>query len=193
MNENMDIPDGLLRQRRNVFIFSIGILLYVFGGGHIENISTISGSIKLENPEVALYFAVIGFFYSIWRYWIYSDRVLANLRYEYISTMINFKPFNDLAKSLQGPQHVAHLINLSPVITDNDGKYQLDFSRKLTKGGGHSSVSGQKAVDVSASTIKLIKIRLWIYVLARKRIFSDYLLPYILASFALATLVFYVA
>ena len=67
-----DLPAGFLRQRRNLLAFFIGIVVYVAGQGTIENVSALSVPVKLQNPEVVIWFALLGFGYPIWRYWMYS-------------------------------------------------------------------------------------------------------------------------
>ncbi len=60
-----DIEPGLLRQRRNLLIISIGIIIFEFGGGSLSSVPLGYGNVILSKPEVALYFVWLALPYSL--------------------------------------------------------------------------------------------------------------------------------
>ncbi len=77
-----DIEPGLLRQRRNLFIFSLGLILYEWAGGDLTGISLGGVGITFKHPVVITAFAWFGLTYSLWRYWLHRGPALAQYEAE---------------------------------------------------------------------------------------------------------------
>lgn len=68
-----DIPTDALRQRRDMYVLAIGLLIFNLAGGSLITQST-SGilSVNLRHPHIVLWAAWVGFFYFWWRFWLVS-------------------------------------------------------------------------------------------------------------------------
>ena len=123
---------GFLRQRRMLLIFSVGILLYVLGGGVIKQAPVISGTVKLTRPWVAELFAGLGFVYALWRYWVYSGgNVRANIWRIVQVAIYSSHEFHGYASKIQGQVSDAARKNHRPKIDRNKWAFSLSRRAKL--------------------------------------------------------------
>ncbi|MFN0313770.1 MAG: hypothetical protein ACKVQA_01855 [Burkholderiales bacterium] len=80
MSETDILEEGTLaRQRRNLLVTCIVLLVYYLGGGAIEphqplEVSVVLGKVALKNPSVLLWLLWTAFFYFLWRYWLYARK-----------------------------------------------------------------------------------------------------------------------
>lgn len=70
-----DIPSDALRQRRDMYVLAIGLLLYNLAGGHLVDKATVGGllPVSLESPWFLLLAAWLGFLYFWFRFWLISE------------------------------------------------------------------------------------------------------------------------
>ena len=70
-----DIPPDALRQRRDMYVLAIGLLLYNLAGGRLVDKTTVGGllPVSLESPWLLLCAAWAGFFYFWFRFWLISE------------------------------------------------------------------------------------------------------------------------
>jgi hypothetical protein len=194
-----DIESGLLRQRRNLLIISIGIIIFEFGGGALSSVPLGYGNVILTKPEVALYFVWASLPYALWRYWLYREPAVAAFDTELINRINSLKSFKSLVKevreSLDSPE--LNLDNDLPVIVRGVFKRHLNFSVAIhasEKAGPNIrkfvKKTFQPAPIISVSFLRIEAIELWARILTiiNNRGFSDYYLPYLLGYFAVGLL-----
>lgn len=70
-----DMPPDALRQRRDLYVIAIGLLLYNLAGGIVLDETKVSGllPVKLYRPEILLWAAWVGLAYFWWRFWLVSE------------------------------------------------------------------------------------------------------------------------
>lgn len=70
-----DIRPDALRQRRDMYVLAIGLLLYNLAGGSLVDKATMGGllPVSLESPWLLLCAAWAGFFYFWFRFWLISE------------------------------------------------------------------------------------------------------------------------
>ncbi len=69
--EPRELPQGLIRQRRNIFVASLIILFFSIGKPSIKSLKFPFFDSDVNNPEVVIVFVWIFFFYALLRYYQY--------------------------------------------------------------------------------------------------------------------------
>lgn len=66
-----ELAGDLLRQRRDFYAISLGLILFHLAGGVMKDTATLSTlPVKLAHPEVLYWSAWVSFVYFAWRYWV---------------------------------------------------------------------------------------------------------------------------
>jgi hypothetical protein len=191
--EIKDIDAGLLRQRRNLLFISISIIIYFLGNAQIVNIPSFFGSVKLENQNIIYYGIWIFLFYSIWRYWLYSEPAKDQFGRELNGTF-SVSRLHKRFVSHQAKNHNADNGNLNPVINYGFFKREMDFSKSVyaNKKAGtlkreHLEEEYREGMTIKISFCKYFPIELYcqLKTMFTGRSFSDYFLPYIMALIAI--------
>jgi len=63
-----DISSGLLRQRRNLFIFGFSLLLFTIGGSDLKELHLIGNVMVIESQTLVMPIAFCLYIYFFWRY-----------------------------------------------------------------------------------------------------------------------------
>jgi len=69
----IDADDGLKNKRRNLFLLSLLLLAIVVSGADIKEASSLIFKIEFKNHENLQWLLIVGIFYSILRYYAYSE------------------------------------------------------------------------------------------------------------------------
>ena len=182
---------GFVRQRRSVMAISLGLIIYELAGGKLHGASVFGGVITLEHPRIVLYFAWAALFYFIWRYWLYMRGEFGRVRTEYLVAIGYLPSFKELASEFQGEIIAGRHQNDEPVIVTSWFGRSLDFSRRWSTSGVLESFANNPSnVPVPYWRLKRIEIVAWILTAYKDRAFSDYLLPYLIAAFAIAVTIY---
>jgi len=191
-----DIDSGLLRQRRNLLLVSITIIIFEIGGGvTIDSVSGLLGTFKLKDPSILLPILWLALPYTMWRYWLYREPGALELNSEFIRTvnsLPSYKPIVDTVKEKVTDESI-NLENPHPVLIKKLFKRYLDFStavythektasdtRKYEKHEFHNSA----VIKVPYFRVFFFETRANVIMLIRSRQYSDYLFPYIAGIFA---------
>ena len=77
-----DISTGLLRQRRNLFLFGFSLLLFTIGGSDLKELNLIGDVMVIENQSLVMVIAFCLYIYSFWRYHQYclKEKILDKAR-----------------------------------------------------------------------------------------------------------------
>lgn len=186
-----DIDPGLLRQRRNLLIVSITIIIFELGGGvTIDSVSGLLGAFKLNNSDILLYVVWLALPYSMWRYWLYREPGLLEFNAEFIRTVNSMPSFIRLVEKTKSKitEKEINLENKHPVIIRGIFKRHLDFTTAVYT---HEKVASNKrkyekhtfsnSVFVNVPYLKIFwfEIKADILMLMKSRQYSDYIFPYI--------------
>jgi hypothetical protein len=211
------MEDGLLsegtfaKQRRNLFVTSVLLLVYYLGGGGFEagkpaELSTPAGKFFLANPSILLVFLWVAFFYFVWRYWLYAREHHKEVSDRYVELL---KMDEQLAKTVrrQFDTYEGHPINvplMSPgvdqraiVCVPNLIKYKPvgPFSYEITTPFQITMQDGILAgIPPGTELTKRVSLfplawhffRNFIRAAAEKSAFSDLIGPYLVAGFTIA-------
>ena len=161
------MDEGVLRQRRNLVTICLAILLYIFSEGSLESIL----GIKITRPEVAEYFAWIGFFYFLWRYWIHSRGEVALLL---LRAIVGIDTLGQIDNS-------GRRMGASLTIKNIDNVWTLIVNDHLRTGGGTENKEHRiPGLQTRAAFVKkLIRLSL------TEAQFSNFVLPYIISIITL--------
>lgn len=125
-----DLPSGFLRQRRNLMLFNVTGLVYVWGGGDLGaqgQVSLFGSGVVIHHPWVLILFYFIGLAYAGLRFTLYSADFSYSLRMERIEAMKTSRMFQKLI--LDRPENPVK--NRSPAIQLRSGNvFRIDFSRE---------------------------------------------------------------
>lgn len=198
------IDPETLRQRRDFYSVSIGLVIFYFAGGSINQDSTL-GMLPLhfENPHVFLIAAWIGWGYFLWRYWLHTENIFSDFKEEmdwqatdtwFARRLINTiaKPVNEQQKNYlqMCNQKKPLLCKLNKV----NGKARIELvSLSINK------VSGPGYLSIDQHRWELEKSEILYYysakafgffkALYKEKTFTNYILPYLIG---LITVVVYI-
>ncbi len=170
--------------------FSIGILIYVIGGGIVKgDLPIVMAAVKLERPYILEWGAIVGFIYSLWRYWMACPDLGAKLHIDFHMAIYHSKFRLKTAAQYKNTSTEAKYQNSHPYIRKEGFRYYFDFSRSLGPTGGSTGCADTRKMEIDPFIAFLITASSIWGVLVKQHTFSDYILPYILALTAFIGLV----
>ena len=202
-----DHDPAFLRQRRNLFVFAFGVMIFELGGAHLTGHVTV-GWIGLEfaNPCILMWAAWAGLLYALWRYWAHRHSMLQRRDLE-LSIALAFSPsyralWNDVME--QRPELIPKSGDEQSVW---EGVYQPQlvdtglFRRAITylrvlqfdpnteqwrqsHAGGWPTLVPLKGWNRARAL--WIELKVTLLSIIRGKWFADYYLPYIVAWIAVA-------
>jgi hypothetical protein len=98
-----DLDPGFLRQRRNLLMISIALLLYEFAEGELTGMSLMAG-VKFEKEWVVLLFGWVAFVYLWWRCAIRSKGMWQKVKNDWIVAVQEDKRYRKLAEELRAKE-----------------------------------------------------------------------------------------
>lgn len=185
-NDQLELSNGTLRQRRNLVTVSILLLLIHFGelefGGQVV---FLGAAINLNNPDIIVPFLFISLVYLLWRFYQYShiDSAYTHLigqRQETLTASLDRATKKEIFANLPG-------------VTDIQGNYSYRDLKKISKSMYQITVTpitgeGRKdsPVTVKLKSSKIDRQRLLSLArfLFRGKIITDLLFPYLIAVFS---------
>lgn len=183
------------RQRRNLIVISIAIIIYIAAGGDIQNSSILGSTITITDKGIIKWFTFIAYLYSFWRFRVYLPaNYKAELRNDFHKSLSESKAYKAFA-SKRNPGDDEALAKV-PFMDRKDGQWRLDYDKSMQANGTYTSRDrGLKpAVEhtVYVSTSELF----WAFtnVLIRQTIHhksvSDYVVPVLLFIIAFGFVVY---
>ncbi|MBI3528223.1 MAG: hypothetical protein HY067_09655 [Betaproteobacteria bacterium] len=209
----MEAPDmqegSLQKQRRNLIITCILMLLYYVGGGSFGSpndaeFDISGGKFHLANPQVIIAFGWIILLYFTWRYWLYAkdQHRLAHdayfLIYRQDLSLIKFLEAETKSK-LPMPLHqaldvnseTADRIKLPPLSFSVDRignfKYKAQMFYALENDNGDLQRIRNTPLEIEIAFYRVVPLLIKSYIAfaLSKQEFSDLLVPYIVATFTI--------
>lgn len=163
------------KERRNLMAMSIALTLYMIAGGSTDQVSLMSGAIKLQRPEIVIVFAWIALYYFYWRYRLYSksDRGTFNkgVYSAFASDVSVLKWLGPIIEAIIKGRKQGTNESIGSIL--RDGRINTSFFRVTL----HSdSISETFPLPYFKSVGKIMKYR--VITSLREKNFSDYMLPY---------------
>ena len=175
-----DLKPGLLRQRRNLLMISLALLLYELANGKLTGMSLMAG-VKFEKDWVILLFGWIAFFYLWVRYSIRSKDLRQRVRHDWAVSVINDKRYKNLVGKLGGKRLPSgYEDNGTPDIQGNWHSRTLNFAEKLD-GSVHRDAHPDAIKTAPYWSALAIECRGWITATFRHAAVTDYVLPHVIA------------
>ena len=187
-NSQLELSDGSLRQRRNLLVVSLLLILLDQAEISFGNTISVQGLVlKVGNPEVIFLLLHVMLLYFAWRYYQYFtlDNVYSSLKSQY----------RDLRKTIKDRGIVKEIFRQYPKLTGLKGSYKYS---DLKKSGHHYYTISADTNDkeVFPRTPYIVRINRWlldsreivalIIFVMRGRILTDYYLPFGVGLYALA-------
>ncbi|HWR77897.1 MAG TPA: hypothetical protein VN283_11915 [Thiobacillus sp.] len=178
------MTEGLLRQRRNLFITCVLLWFMKYGGVRLHKISLAGFDVELARPEVMTLALWIAFTYFLYRYYQYfTSEGLSKLESEY-------------SRSLEArctPLIQGRVIAAYPRVQHSDFRYFiLKQNGWMFKGqqvvlgpDGKTPISQPIELPISRWAIRRGVAVAFIESTFRSSVATDYLLPFALAGFVL--------
>ncbi|MDP2228409.1 MAG: hypothetical protein Q8J78_13125 [Moraxellaceae bacterium] len=181
------MSDGLLRQRRNLISISCVLIFVKFSGVKIDNLSFLSINFgALENPA-AIYIAIwIAFFYFLFRYYQYfiQDGLRNLIRHHYECQEARvFKHVARLARDINAGAHYhpSQLVSLK----NENWKVRVTYAGEQNQKTGEIENEVRHFIVPKSEIYKIMFISICDVSFNTSAI-TDYILPFIIATFALA-------
>ncbi|WP_157825861.1 hypothetical protein [Colwellia sp. Bg11-28] len=179
-----EMPEGVLRQRRNFLLFSLIVSAYIFLDIKISDISIFGIKLVVSNAENIFWVLVFFWLYFFWRFYQYTKKVptlgVSNTFRGYFYR--NLKPYLDKTVTKNYPKALSHhevaFYNLK-----SKPLFLYEYNGELS-----FAVEGKdnhyKSEKVTLTFNKVHFIFPWFRACAslifKESCFSDYVLPYLL-------------
>ncbi|MBE9490014.1 MAG: hypothetical protein IMY67_06950 [Bacteroidetes bacterium] len=196
------MDEELLRQRRNLISFSIGIILFELLGANFSDEGAIfGGTIKFppENAYILVCALWIALIYFTWRYWMFGGKATYNvftnsvipllsgdLKYhKYLERKYKFQAYNHYQNRY--PAAVINCTEMSHSVSAQGFHFSVQITFVMT-----ANNSNQRGVNFS-DTLRWTDVdpvlRNVIVASFNNRAFSDYVIPLLLALFSLILII----
>jgi len=184
------MDEGILRQRRNVVSMSIALSLYILADAKINSIL----GMEIPKAEVVVIFAWIGFFYFLWRYFIYVNKISIKklLDEEVGGILYKGNDFLEFSKSeanqipVEGKLeiHINGQHHMLPYLAASSFKFYLNYTGLMINNG--DKITGKVSEDDGLVKIHYFKgvyflYKSWVKAVFTRPTFTDYMMPYLLA------------
>ncbi len=194
MNESQ-LRDAFTRQRRNLMAVSLILLFIEVADVAISPTGTLFGiPITIGNPVAVTWALWIGFAYWLWRYSVYfhdlSDRGFLKAyrhRLEYLVHRIARRRVKDdsrIAEALAKKGLKLTKVLGAGTVDLNPWRYQVrvTFSASKTDQPGLSYQRDDLYTVDDVKSMLLANLRAWMHVILIRHLFSEYLLPFVVAG-----------
>ena len=183
-NMPQDLDAGFLRQRRNLLMISIALLLYELAEGKLKGASLMA-PVEFGKPWVALVFGWVAFFYLWWRYVIRSRGYRKKVKDDWIVSVQEDRRYRNLVSDIVSANlqtiPKGHHGNLRPRIKSTWRSRKFDYSQHLGRGGD----SGEDARAIAPAPywkVVAVECRGILSAIFRHTTISDYVLPQVIAG-----------
>lgn len=191
-----EIRDGFVRQRRALIAVSLVLLFADIAELRITKLNLLGNEVVLGQPD-AIYVALwIAFLYWLVRYYQHfrdlGDEDLMRAHNTRLNRLVSEAAVRQAVRDQPGlltpPQDLkgeTKLILKTDVLEAAPTHWKLQLTvRKLTTQGDASveeDIDAGKAI-VRGLVLFILKARAWLYVAIHTRLFTEYLLPFVIAS-----------
>ena len=179
------MSEGLLRQRRNLFIVCAILWLMKYGGITLKKLSLAGFELEFARPEALILALWLAYAYFLYRYYQYfTNEGLEQLRSVYAKAL-NERCEPIIRGIVKGayPQSNDQMLYAFPVLRQNGWVYRGQYYDRDEDGTAKEVLSFELP-------IKLVALRRGVFQAViestfRSSVVTDYLLPFALAAFVL--------
>ena len=191
-----ELDSGFVRQRRNSMLASLVLLFSETSELSITKLNVLGNELWIDKPQVVTYALWVAAIYWLWRFYQYSrPNAAATIR-----TTINTR-----VQEISRPSAVRVVLGIHPkfaqpfpelphtkptytateyAITAHERDYlevKLRVTRAASAGGNAMSDGvGEQVIRITDRDLLILRVRAWFHALVHTRIFTDYMLPYVL-------------
>lgn len=192
----------LHRQRRNLLIVSLGLVVFETAGGLVGKMSFLNGGITLSNPDLVICLAYIALAYLIWRYWLYAkqehqlflklvdDTFQGSTGYRGLVTphKVDFKIVSGVAhaEKWDDPLDMEKGAMDGPIpvfLTIREELFRRKLDIRVENLQGNYALD-HKTYDIQFFRFEAVWLKAWLSAIVADRAFSDLFAPYIAAFLA---------
>lgn len=193
---NEQFRDGFVRQRRNLMMMSVALFLVETAGVKFSELNLLGSKLFIENPDVINKGLWIAFIYWVYRYYVYfHDIGPKGFMDQYSARMLNY------VYAIALKQLKRDSVKMEPLVKEGRTKLRLGhdhtyYRRSLWSYEIKLAViaslakrddDNPKSLDFDHYVVRapislaIAHTRAWMYVLTRTHLFSEYLLPFVVA------------
>ena len=118
---------GFKATRLSLMIISIGIIIFILGGGTIDKANIFFGSIDLKDDAPVRWAVVLIYIYMLWRYWLYKDEVIGNFGKEFKKYFYSSDDYVNIAVKIAETSNYGTTTTLQMAIRSYKWKVLLPF------------------------------------------------------------------
>lgn len=195
--KNDDLPPGVLRQRRNLILASALLITYELAGGEFTSASLPVVGVKFNNPTFLHFAAWVVFFYLWGRFAIYATSAFREVESELVYLAATNPVYKELGLSVYqarvGAGHWALIEKhpkahefikgySSPHLARKLFRREFHYSQFILDSGVDKETVFTEAPKVKISIFQTLgsELRAW-RLIAREKLFFDYVFPQLLA------------
>lgn len=181
-----EIPEGVLRQRRNFLLFSLIVSAFIFLDIKITYVSIFGIKLTISNTYNVFWILVFFWLYFFWRFYQYTKKLPAlgvsstfnGYFYTNQKSYLNTTVSSNYSKAL--PHHEVDFYNLK-----SKSLFSYEYNGNLTF-AVEGEVNNYQSEDVTIAFSKFRFVLPWIKaclsLIFKESCFSDYVLPYLLGT-----------
>ncbi len=197
--KDRELTGDLLRQRRDFYAISLGLILFHLAGGGMRDSATLSAMpVKLLHPAVLYWSAWVSFVYFAWRFWVLDPGSVTRFRQEWNRQARATGAFHRLClewmkECVGGKAQTEEIRSLlsharPPFPHIAEGAH-VDFHEfESLQEGGHHFIKQVSSVTVKRKDLWRLRVARafgFLRAIFLERTASDLLLPYVLGGAAI--------
>jgi len=188
---NLELSDGALRQRRNLFSVSLIMIFIEYGKVEFDSQLKIEYfSATIHNQNVISTFLMISLVYFLWRYYQYfaSDQAHTIMKEQFrgaLNSAMNEALIRKVASVYPSLKKEINLDTSYNNLTSKDFKYTLMFHASGSFDPAEGNFSVPTNITFNIFKIEWLRIPITIKFLFKKKIITDYYTPYFVFAYAL--------
>lgn len=180
------------RQRRNLIVISLAIIVYIAAGGDIQQGSIFGGTFTIEHKEVILWFGFIAYLYSLLRYWVYLPNVRNDLTIDFRKAQYRSLTYETIFRNNRPKTRnvAAH-----PHLRKDHNTWIINYLHTVNQTGGidslpYDSRDPPHEIVIRKDEIIAVLICIFFIQIFHEKHISEYVFPAIIAFVALVMILY---
>lgn len=204
IKEGRELDGDLLRQRRNVYATSLGLIVYHVAGGRLgANGEFAALRIHFTRPEWLYVIAIVALVYFLYRFWVVDPGCIERFKQEWVAQTKCTKPYRKASEHVGRDPNARRAIQ--QVNVHGDQRLFAEFAPRKGEGWRLAGLSApgsfrdpnyfwpvsevgaglKTCVDAVQGELKLASALGFLRAIVLERSFTDLIAPYGIAAIAL--------
>lgn len=174
------------RQRRNLIVISLAIIIYIAAGGDIQKGSILGGTFSIEHKNVILWFGFVAYLYSLWRYWVYLPNIENELKNDFRKSQYKSETYTTIFENNRPKlrNNAAH-----PYFSKDNKRWIINYLNTVSQTGGITSLTQNGGdppheIEIRSDEIFSALICIFINMIFHEKSISEYIFPALIALVA---------